>query len=130
MTGLAERTDGIGAAVGDRLRVPRRPAVWGSRVRWTRHRAHGVVLAVVGWQVSEHVLAGGPSGEVLCPFGGFDAAWTWVATRRTVAHMRTANLVLAAAVLVPAVFGRGRPSSGPSAATPARSGRCGHSLDT
>lgn len=65
------------------------------------------MLAVVAWQAVGHVLTGGPSAEALCPFGGFETAWTWVTTGRTVAHVHTANLVLAAAVLVLAILGRG-----------------------
>jgi polyferredoxin len=77
------------------------------RVRWTRHVVQGAVVALVGWQVVEHMRSGAPSAEALCPFGGFETLWTWVTTGRTVAHVHTANLVLAAAVVVLALVGRG-----------------------
>jgi hypothetical protein len=35
--------------------------------------------------------------EGLCPFGGFETAWTWLTTGETVRHVHPANLVLPAA---------------------------------
>lgn len=107
MTVQSEQTDGHLPADGVRIRVPRRPAAWRPRVRWTRHAAQGAVIAVVAWQAVGHVTSGAPSAEALCPLGGFETAWTWVTTGRTVAHVHTANLVLAATVLVMALVGRG-----------------------
>ncbi|MGV8964722.1 MAG: 4Fe-4S binding protein [Cellulomonas sp.] len=107
MTVLGERPGEPRATEGDRMRVPRRSPTWGRRARWARHSVQAVVLAVVAWQAVEHVRSGGPSAEALCPFGGFETAWTWITTGRTVAHVHTANLVLAAAVLALAALGRG-----------------------
>lgn len=107
MTVVGERSGDPLPAGGERVRVPRRAPSWGRRARWARHTVQGVVLAAVAWRAVSHVLAGAPSAEALCPFGGFETAWTWVTTGRTVAHLHTANLALAAAVLVLAVLGRG-----------------------
>ncbi|WP_088284273.1 4Fe-4S binding protein [Kineosporia sp. A_224] len=107
MTGSSARTAGSGAAAGVRIRVPRRPAGWGTRVRLARHGTQAVVVGLVVWQVVQHARSGAASAEAFCPFGGFETAWTWVTTGRTVAHVHTANLVLAAAVVVLALVGRG-----------------------
>ncbi len=107
MTVTDERRNGDLPAAGDRVRVPRRPKAWGVKVRWARRVIQGAVIAVVGWQAGNHVTSGGPSAEAWCPLGGFESAWTLVTTGRTVAHVHTSSLVLAAAVLVLAVVGRG-----------------------
>lgn len=107
MSVLSERTDDSLPAAGDRVRVSRRPSSWGPRVRWARHAVQGAVVAVVGWQAVGHVTSGGPSAEAWCPLGGFETLWTLVTTGRTVAHVHASTLVLAAAVLVLALAGRG-----------------------
>ena len=90
-----------------RVRVPRRRPAWGRTVRWARRATQGAVIAVVGWQAVSHVTSGGESAEAWCPFGGFEGAWTMVTTGRIVAHVHTSSLVLAGAVLVLALIGRG-----------------------
>jgi len=87
--------------------VPARPRSWGQRVSWVRHGVQAAVAGLVAWQVAGHLRDGGPSAEGLCPFGGFESAWTWVTTGRTVPHVHPANLVLAVAILVLALVGRG-----------------------
>jgi polyferredoxin len=87
--------------------VPARPRAWGVRVRWLRHGVQAAVAALVTWTVVQKLTNGGPSAEGLCPFGGFETAWTWLTTGRTVAHVHPANLVLGVAVTVMALAGRG-----------------------
>ena len=107
MTVQGERTDCRLPAADVGVRVPRRPASWRSKVRWTRHAVQGAVIAVVGWQAVGHVTSGGESAEAWCPLGGFETLWTLVTTGRTVAHVHTSSLVLSVAVLVLALVGRG-----------------------
>ena len=108
MTMQEERTGNSPGADADvRVRVPRRPKSWGSKVRWSRHAVQGALVAVVGWQAIGHVTSGGESAEAWCPLGGIEGAWTVLTTGRTVAHVHTSSLVLAAAVLVLALVGRG-----------------------
>jgi len=107
MTVTDERRNGDLPAPDDRVRVPRRPTAWGRKVRWSRRVIQGAVIAVVGWQAVSHVTSGGESAEAWCPLGGFEGAWTMVTTGRTVAHVHTSSLVLAGAVLVLALVGRG-----------------------
>ena len=89
--------------------VPRRSAASVRRMRWSRHMVQAVTaafVAVVVWRkaVGE---AGAASGEAFCPFGGFETAFTWVTTGRTVSHVHPANLVLAGIVVVLALALRG-----------------------
>jgi len=107
MTVPEEGTDRSLSAADVRVRVPRRPASWGSTVRWTRHAIQGAVVAVVGWQAVGHVTSGGESAEAWCPLGGFETLWTLLTTGRTVSHVHTSSLVLAVTVLALAVVGRG-----------------------
>ena len=95
------------AAADVGIRVPRRPAAWGSKVRWTRHAIQGAVIALVGWQAVGHVASGGESAEAWCPLGGFETLWTLLTTGRTVSHVHTSSLVLSVTVLVLAIAGRG-----------------------
>ena len=58
MTMQEERTGSSPDAAADvRVRVPRRPKSWGSKVRWARHAIQAVVIAVVGWQAAGHVTS-------------------------------------------------------------------------
>jgi len=107
MTVPDERTDCRFPAADVRVRVPRRPASWGLKVRWTRHAVQGALIAVVGWQAVGHVTSGGESAEAWCPLGGFETLWTLATTGRTVSHVHTSSLVLAATVLMLALVGRG-----------------------
>jgi polyferredoxin len=107
MTAPEEGTGGSLSAADVRVRVPRRPASWGSKVRWTRHAIQGAVVAVVGWQAVGHVTSGGESAEAWCPLGGFESLWTLITTGRTVPHVHTSSLVLSVTVLVLALVGRG-----------------------
>jgi polyferredoxin len=102
-----EGTDRRLAADEARVRVPRRPAAWRTKVRWTRHTVQGAVIALVGWQAVRKVTSGGDSAEAWCPLGGFETLWTLVTTGRTVPHVHTSSLVLSVAVLVLALAGRG-----------------------
>ncbi len=89
--------------------VPRRSAQWSRQVRWSRHAVQSVLVIWVGWLIYAKATAGPgqPSPESFCPFGGFETAWTYLTTGRTVPHVHTANLVLAGIVVVLALFGRG-----------------------
>lgn len=107
MTLQAEQPTGGLPAADVRVRVPRRRPAWGRTVRMTRRATQGAVIALVGWQAVSHVTSGGASAEAWCPLGGFEGAWTMVTTGRTVAHVHTSSLVLAGAVLVLALVGRG-----------------------
>lgn len=94
-------------AASERVVVPRRTPAWGRTVRWSRHGVQAALVGLVGWQAVQHVVAGTPSAESLCPLGGFETLWTWVTTGQTVAHVHPANLVLAGTILVLALAGRG-----------------------
>ena len=107
MTMQEERTDRSPNATDVRVLVPRRAAAWGAKARWARHAIQALVIAVVGWQAVGHVTSGGESAEAWCPLGGIEGAWTVWTTGRTVAHVHTSSLVLAATVLVLALVGRG-----------------------
>lgn len=91
---------------GQRRAVPRRSGTWGRRVRWSRHALQLAVVTTVGWILWQARL-GGSAGEVFCPFGGFETAWTWLTTGRTVSHLHAGNLVLAVAVALMAIAARG-----------------------
>ena len=107
MTMQEERTDRGPNATDARIRVARRAAAWGAKTRWARHAIQALMVAVVGWQAVGHVTSGGESAEAWCPLGGFETLWTLVTTGRTVSHVHTSSLVLAATVLVLALVGRG-----------------------
>ncbi len=107
MTVHEEQTKGGLPSADVRVRVPRRRPSWGRAVRSTRRATQGAVIAVVGWQAVSHVTSGGESAEAWCPLGGFEGAWTMVTTGQTVPHVHTSSLVLAGAVLVLALVGRG-----------------------
>jgi len=107
MTVTDEQASGDQPAADVRIRVPRRSRAWGRTVHWTRRAVQAAVIAVVAWQGVGHVTSGGESAEAWCPLGGFEGAWTMATTGRTVAHVHTSSLVLAATVLVLALVGRG-----------------------
>lgn len=102
---MATQTQTPGS-VKDRREVPRRSAGWGRRVRFARHAVQLSVVGLVAWILVQAWL-GGSAGEVFCPFGGFETAWTWLTTGRTVSHLHSGNLVLAAAVALMALAARG-----------------------
>lgn len=89
--------------------VPRRSSAEGRQIRWTRHAVQAAAVIGVAGVVWRNALAGpgSTSAEAFCPFGGFETAWTWVTTGRTVAHVHPANLVLAGVVVVLALAARG-----------------------
>lgn len=89
--------------------VPRRSAAWSSRLRWSRHAVQTVVVGFIVWKIALKATAesSATSPEAFCPFGGFETAWTWLTTGRTVSHVHTSNLVLAGIVVVLAVVARG-----------------------
>lgn len=89
--------------------VPRRSAGSATRIRWTRHAVQSVIVGWVAWLVWSKAMSGpgSASAEAFCPFGGFETAWTWVTTGATVAHVHTANLVLAGVIVLLALIGRG-----------------------
>ncbi len=65
--------------------VPRRSPRTARWLRVARHGTQAVVAGIVVWQVS--LQLSGSSAEGLCPFGGFETAWTWLTTGRTVRHV-------------------------------------------
>lgn len=90
--------------------VPRRDPKWSAATRNSRRIVQsGFVawLAYTLWGRATAAVEGGGSVESFCPFGGYETAWTWLTTGRTVPHTHTANLVLAGIVLVLAVTARG-----------------------
>jgi len=91
----------------DRVRVAARTPGWGRTVRWTRRALQAAVVAAVAWQVVGHVARGSASAEAWCPFGGFETLWTVLTTGKTVPHTHTSSLVLALAIVVLALVGRG-----------------------
>lgn len=90
-----------------RTEVPRRPASWRRRLRWSRRTAQAAVVALVAGIMLAAWRADGSSAEVFCPFGGFETLWTWLTTGRTTSHLHPANLVLAAGVALMALAARG-----------------------
>jgi hypothetical protein len=86
--------------------VPRRSPKTTGRIRLARYSVQAAVAGIVVWQVAGQITGDGTGAEGLCPFGGFETAWTWLTTGRTVRHVHPANLALAAAVTVMAVAGR------------------------
>lgn len=91
----------------DRMVVPRRSAATRRWLPVARYATQAAVAGIVVWQVVRQAVWDGSSAEALCPFGGFETIWTWLRTGRTVSHIHTANLVLAAAVLAISLVGRG-----------------------
>ncbi len=89
--------------------VPRRSSSYARRVKWSRHSVQTAIVGWIAWIVWSKAVAGPgyASAEAFCPFGGFETAWTWIATGATVSHVHTANLVLAGVVVVLALIGRG-----------------------
>jgi polyferredoxin len=64
------------------------------------------VVGIVLWVVVRQLVSTGNSAEGLCPFGGFEAFWSWITTGRTLKHTHPVNLILAAAIGVMALVGR------------------------
>lgn len=89
--------------------VPRRSTSSSRRVRWSRHAVQAAIVGWIAWIVWSKAIAGpgSASAEAFCPFGGFETVWTWLTTGATVAHVHTANLVMAGVVVVLALIGRG-----------------------
>ncbi|MCX6432244.1 MAG: 4Fe-4S binding protein [Actinobacteria bacterium] len=89
--------------------VPRRSPRSARQIRWSRHLVQTAIVAWVAWTIWSKAVAapGAASPEAFCPFGGFETAFTWITTGATVAHVHTANLVLAGIVVVLALVGRG-----------------------
>ncbi len=88
--------------------VPRRSRSWSRRLILSRHLVQAAVVGWVAWLIgSKAASADAASPEAFCPFGGFETAWTWVTTGRTVSHVHTSNLVLAAVITVLALAARG-----------------------
>ena len=88
--------------------VPRRSKRWSAQVRWVRHGVQAVFALWVVVALGQRVFAtSATSIETVCPFGGFETAWTWITTGRTVPHTHTANLVVGGVVAVLAVAARG-----------------------
>jgi len=87
--------------------VPRRSPRTTRRIRIARYSTQAAVTGLVAWKVIAQITAAGTGAEGLCPFGGFETAWTWLTTGRTVSHVHPANLTLAAAITVMALVGRG-----------------------
>jgi hypothetical protein len=103
---MLERPGGLTMSV---QMVPRRSPASIRGIRWTRHALQSVVVAFIAYTVwaKATVGPGAPSGEAFCPFGGFETLFTWVTTGRTVAHVHTANLVLAGTVVLLTLAARG-----------------------
>lgn len=88
--------------------VPRRPKRWSVQVRWVRHGVQAVFVIWVAALLGQRIVSSSATSvEAVCPFGGFETAWTWITTGRTVPHTHTANLVLAGVVAALAVAARG-----------------------
>jgi polyferredoxin len=89
--------------------VPRRSTASAKKIRWSRHAVQTVIVAWIAWIVWSKAVSGpgSASAEAFCPFGGFETAWTWITTGATVAHVHTANLAMAAVVVILALVGRG-----------------------
>ena len=88
--------------------VPRRSKRWSAQVRWVRHGVQAVFVLWVAVALGQRLFASSSTSvETVCPFGGFETAWTWITTGRTVPHTHTANLVLAGVIVVLALLARG-----------------------
>ena len=90
--------------------VPRRSARASSATHWARRATQSAFVAWLAftlWGRATAETEGGGSVESFCPFGGFETAWTWITTGRTVPHTHTANLVLAGIVVILAIVARG-----------------------
>lgn len=89
--------------------VPRRSPTWSHRVKLTRHLLQTGMVAWVLWLIWDKFAneTTATSPESFCPFGGFETAWTWITTGRTVSHTHTSNLVLAGVVIILALAARG-----------------------
>ncbi len=88
--------------------VPRRDRRWSANVQWVRHGIQAAFAIWLAVTLGQHLLTpSSGSVEAVCPFGGFETAWTWLTTGRTVSHTHSANLVLAGVVTVLAVLARG-----------------------
>lgn len=89
--------------------VPRRSPSWSHRVKITRHFMQTAITGWVLWLIWDkyrHEVSSS-SPESFCPFGGFETAWTWLTTGKTVSHTHTSNLVLAGVVIILALAARG-----------------------
>jgi polyferredoxin len=89
--------------------VPRRSKVWSHKVKISRHIFQTAMVLWVAWLVWEKSRPeiGASSPEAFCPFGGFETAWTFVTTGRTVSHVHASNLVLSGVVIILALSARG-----------------------
>ena len=108
-TTVADRAE-EGSAPRQPRFVPRRSKDWSTAAR--RSRAAVQSLFVIWFVVTlwQHTVDGegkGGSVESVCPFGGFETAWMWITTGRTVPHTHLSNLVLAGVVTVLALLARG-----------------------
>lgn len=88
--------------------VPRRSRTWSRKVKISRHVFQTAMVLWVAWLVWEKSQSSTASSpEAFCPFGGFETAWTFITTGKTVSHVHTANLVLAGVVVILALSMRG-----------------------
>ncbi len=96
------------------LPIVRRPRSWGLRVQRGRHVLQLGFVALVAYVAAQRLIFPEdsgvltPSGEALCPFGGFESFYKWVTSGGTfIPHTHAANLVLAASIVLVAVAARG-----------------------
>ena len=89
--------------------VPRRSPTWSHRVKLTRHLIQTGMVAWIIWLMWDKYSneATRTSPESFCPYGGFETAWTWLTSGKTVSHTHTSNLVLAGVVVILALAARG-----------------------
>ena len=88
--------------------VPRRSQTWSRKVKISRHVFQTAMVLWVAWLVWEKSQSSTvASPEAFCPFGGFETAWTFITTGKTVSHVHTSNLVLVGVVVILAVSARG-----------------------
>ena len=105
----ANMIDVVDTAAAQPRFVPRRSKQWSTRVRLLRHLTQAILVGWVFYALWGRATGGekGGSVEAFCPFGGFETAFKWITTGRTVSHVHSSNLVLAGVVVVLALTARG-----------------------
>jgi polyferredoxin len=82
------------------------------KLRYLSQLGFAVLVGVVVWQRWAATLGGGgakgaPTGEALCPLGGFETLFSVFSTGQFISHTHLSNLVLFVVIVITAVIAKG-----------------------